>query len=357
MVMGFHAKVPGFDGAYIGLDLFFVVSGFVITGLLMYEFEKTGGIRWGAFYARRARRLIPAKATMLIGVLILSYFVMTPTGSQQETAKSAAAAAGFVSNFFFWRGADVNYFAHAPGTGVLLHTWSLSVEEQFYIALPIALLLSLLLARLLRVPAVRTLLFTTLALGLASVWLAITWAHSNPEAAYYLPITRAFEFLIGVALALVVRKVTLAADLREVMGLAGAAICAYVLWRPMPVDGYPSYWALLPCAGAMLMVWAGTGGPTAISRFLSMRFLVGLGLVSYGWYLWHWPFLVLGESLNLAPPPLWARIGLVLLALGVAYLSCRFVEGLFYTRSGAKTRGTTWGPRRIVISGVTAMSW
>lgn len=356
MVMGFHAKVPGFEGAYIGLDLFFVVSGYVITGLLMHEFTKTGGIRWGAFYARRARRLIPAKATMLIGVLILSYFVAAPTGSQQQTANSAAAAAGFVSNIFFWRSNDVDYFGHEPGTGVLLHTWSLSVEEQFYLALPIAILLAWLLARALRIPIVRTLLFTTLILAVASCWLAISWADTNPTAAYYLPITRAFEFLLGVALALIARKLRLAEDLREVMGLAGAAIVAFVIWKPMPVDGYPSYWALLPCAAALLLVWAGVGGPTVITRFLSIRFLVGLGLVSYGWYLWHWPLLVLGESLNLSPPPLWARVALILVALGVAYLSYRFIEGLFYKRSGSVGKARTWGSRRVIFSGVIAMS-
>ncbi len=356
MVMGFHAHVPGFEGAYIGLDLFFVVSGYVITGLLMYEYQRTGGIKWGAFYARRARRLIPAKATMLIGVLVLSYLVATPTGSQQQTAKSAAAAAGFVSNFFFWQQDDVDYFGLEPGTGVLLHTWSLSVEEQFYLALPLAILLAWLLSRVLRMPTVGALLLTSLALAGASLWLAIAWASSNPDAAYYLPITRAFEFLLGVALALVVRKVRLAEDLREVMGLAGAAIIAFVLWKPMPVDGYPSYWALLPCIAAALLVWAGVGGPTAITRFLSVRFLVGLGLVSYGWYLWHWPLLVLGESLNLAPPPLWARVGLVLLGLFIAYLSYRFIEGLFYKRSGSVAKSKTWGSRRVIISGVVAMS-
>ncbi len=356
MVMGFHAHVPGFEGAYIGLDLFFVVSGYVITGLLMYEFQRTGGIKWGAFYARRARRLIPAKATMLIGVLILSYVVATPTGSQQQTAKSAAAAAGFVSNFFFWQQDDVDYFGLEPGTGVLLHTWSLSVEEQFYLALPLAIFLAWLLSRVLRMPTVGALLFTSLALAGASLWLAIAWASSNPDAAYYLPITRAFEFLLGVGLALVVRKVRLAEDLREVMGLAGAAIIAFVLWKPMPVDGYPSYWALLPCIAAALLVWAGVGGPTAVTRFLSVRFLVGLGLVSYGWYLWHWPLLVLGESLNLAPPPLWARIGLVLVGLFIAYLSYRFIEGLFYKRAGTVAKSKTWGSRRVIISGVVAMS-
>ncbi len=356
MVMGYHADVPGFTGAYIGLDLFFVVSGFVITNLLLHEFGKTGRIRWSAFYARRARRLIPAKATMLIGVLLLSYFVMTPTGSQQETARSAAAAGAFVSNFFFWRVADLDYFGHEPGTGVLLHTWSLSVEEQFYLALPLVIFLAWCLAKLLRVHVRRTLLFTTLALGLASLWLAMTWSDTYPDAAYYLPITRAFEFLIGVALSLVVTKLHLPAAVRQAMGVLGVLIVAYVLWRPMPVDGYPDYWALLPCAAAMLLTWAGTGGQTLVTRLLSLRFLVALGLVSYGWYLWHWPLLVMGESVNLAPPPLWIRIGLVLLALGIAYLSYRYIEGRFYKRSGSSSSQPTWGNRRVVLAGVTTMS-
>lgn len=363
MVMGFHAQVPGFEGAYIGLDLFFVVSGYVITGLLMHEYTKTGGIKWGAFYARRARRLIPAKATMIIGVLILSYFFLAPVGDgagqQQETARSAAAAAGFVSNFFFLNATnngDVDYFSHQEGTGVLLHTWSLSVEEQFYLAVPLCILLAWLLSRLLRQSVVRMLLATTVVLAGASLWLAISWADTMPSEAYYLPITRAFEFLLGVALALVVRKVRAAEDLREVMGLAGVAIIAFVLWKPMPVDGYPSYWALLPCAAAVLLVWAGVGGPTVVTRFLSVKFLVGLGLVSYGWYLWHWPFLVLGESINLSTPPLPVRVLLILAALFVAWLSYRFIEGLFYKRSGSVTKSRTWGSRRVMISGVLAMS-
>lgn len=364
MVMGFHAKVPGFEGAYIGLDLFFVVSGYVITGLLMYEYTRTGRIAWGAFYARRARRLIPAKATMLVGVLIASYFILTPTGvagegAQQQTARSAAAAAGFVSNFFFLgatEAGDVDYFSHQTGTGVLLHTWSLSVEEQFYLGLPLAILLAWLLSKVIRGPMVRSLLVTTVVLGVGSAWLAIAMAGSNPDAAYYLPITRAFEFLIGVGLALVARRVRLLQDLREVMGLAGVVIIALVLWKPMPVDGYPSYWALLPCTAAALLVWAGVGGPTVVTRLLSVRVLVGLGLVSYGWYLWHWPFLVLGESLNLAPPPLEVRVALIMAALFVAWLSYRYIEGLFYKRSGTASKSRTWGSRRVMVSGVLAMS-
>jgi peptidoglycan/LPS O-acetylase OafA/YrhL len=356
MVMGFHAGVPGFEGSYIGLDLFFVVSGFVIANLLLGEYNRNGRIKWSAFYARRARRLIPAKATMLIGVLLLSLFLLAPTGSQQETAKSAAAAAGFVSNVFFWRNDEVSYFGHAPGTGVLLHTWSLSVEEQFYVAMPFLILLAWVLAKLLRSNVRVTLLFVCLALFLSSLWLAINWADADPESAYYLPFSRAFEFLLGVALSLIVSKVTAPFLLRQVMGLVGAALVIYVLVDPMPTDGYPKYWALIPCMGAFLMTWAGCGSPTWVTRFLSFRLFVWLGLLSYGWYLWHWPLLVMGESVNLAPPPLWMKVALVMVALGIAYLSWRYIEGIFYNRSGGRPSGYTWGPRRVVLAGVSSMT-
>ena len=258
MVMGFHAGVPGFEGSYIGLDLFFVVSGFVIANLLIGEYNRNGKIKWSAFYARRARRLIPAKATMLIGVLLLSLFLLTPTGSQQETAKSAAAAAGFVSNIFFWQNDEVSYFGHAPGTGVLLHTWSLSVEEQFYVAMPFLILLAWLIAKLIRSHRSGPRCCSSAsALFLGSLALAIQWATSDPKSAYYLPFSRAFEFLLGVALSLIVSKVSAPFVVRQVMGLLGAGLVVYALVDPLPTGGYPSYWALIPCIGAFFMTWAG----------------------------------------------------------------------------------------------------
>ena len=356
MVMGYHGHVPGFDGTFIGLDLFFVVSGFVIINLLLGEYEHTGRIRWSAFYARRARRLIPAKATMLVCVLILSYFTLAPTGAQQETAQSAAAAAAFVSNFFFWNIADVSYFATEPGTGVLLHTWSLSVEEQFYLALPLGVLLAYLLARLLKVHIGRTLFFVTIALGIASLWAALTIVENDADAAYYLPITRAFEFLLGVLLALVCARVTAPVWLRQIMGLVGAGLCIYVFIDPMPVDKYPYTWALIPCVAAMLIIWAGTGSKTLISHFLSFPLFVWLGLVSYGWYLWHWPLLVMGEAVNLGQPPLWVRITLVMCALAIAIVSYHFIEGIFYKRSGHRNARKLYGGPRVVLTGVTSMA-
>ena len=356
MVMGFHAGVPGFEGSYIGLDLFFVVSGFVIANLLLGEFKRNGRIKWSAFYARRARRLIPAKATMLIGVLLLSLFLLTPTGSQQETAKSAAAAAGFVSNIFFWQNDEVSYFGHAPGTGVLLHTWSLSVEEQFYVAMPFLILLAWLLSKLLRSNMRATLFVVCTGLLLSSVWLAVNWADSDPRSAYYLPFSRAFEFLLGVALSLIVSRVNAGFVARQLMGLFGAGLVVYALLDPLPTEGYPRYWALVPCMGAFFMTWAGCGSSTLVTKFLSFRLFVGLGLLSYGWYLWHWPLLVMGESVNLAPPPLWMKITLVMIALGIAYLSWRFIEGIFYNRSGGRPTGYTWGPRRVVLAGVSSMT-
>ncbi|MFA6574607.1 MAG: acyltransferase family protein [Nocardioides sp.] len=354
-VMGFHAKVPGLEGGFIGLDLFFVLSGYVITNLLLNEYDKTGSIKWGAFYARRARRLIPAKATMLLGVLVLSYFLLTPLGAQQETARSAASAAGFVSNVFFWQNADVSYFGHQPGTGVLLHTWSLSVEEQFYLMLPLVLIAALLVARLLRFDVRRILLVGCLALTAGSIYLAVTLADSSPQAAYYLPFSRAYEFLLGVALSLVAARMVLPHALREALGMAGLALVAYCMIWTLPTEGYPDLAALVPCAAAVLMVWAGCGPDTVATRFLKFPLFVWLGLLSYGWYLWHWPLLVLGESVNLAPPPLAVRVGLVMLGLLVAWLSYRYIEGIFYSRGGAKST-VNLKPRTAILSGVTAMA-
>jgi peptidoglycan/LPS O-acetylase OafA/YrhL len=357
MVMGFHAKVPGFEGAYIGLDLFFVVSGYVITGLLFKELTTSGRISWPAFYARRARRLIPAKATMLVSILVLSYFFMLPTGGQQATAKSAAAASMFVSNFYFWRDTTTDYFGHEPGTGVLLHTWSLSVEEQFYLAVPLVILGAVLLSRLTRVAVRGTLLLLTTVLCTASLVAAIALAADHHDFAYYLPMTRAFEFLLGVALALVAPKVPLKAWVAQLVGIAGGLVLLAVLLKPMPVDVYPSWWAMLPCLGTAAMVWAGCDRPTSITKFLSFRLFAWLGLISYGWYLWHWPLLVMGESYNLAPPPLWVRITLVMVALFIAWLSYTYIEGIFYSRNrSARTRKAPRPPRAVIVAGVSTMA-
>jgi peptidoglycan/LPS O-acetylase OafA/YrhL len=357
MVMGFHAKVPGFEGAYIGLDLFFVVSGFVITGLLFNELSKNGRVSWPAFYARRVRRLIPAKATMLIGILILSYFTMLPTGGQQATAKSAAAASMFVSNFYFWRDSTTDYFGHEPGTGVLLHTWSLSVEEQFYLAVPLVILIALLLSRFTKIAIRGTFLAFTMVLLVGSLVAAIVLSTNNHDFAYYLPMTRAFEFLLGVALALVAPKVKLKPWFAHALGIVGGLMLLAVLIKPMPVDIYPSYWALIPCLATAAMVWAGCDGRTTITHFLSFRLFAWLGLISYGWYLWHWPLLVMGESVNLAPPPLWVRIMLVMVALLIAWLSYTYIEGIFYTRNkSAATRKAPRPPRAVLLAGVSTMA-
>ena len=354
--VGFHARMPGFEGAFVGLDMFFVVSGFVIANLLLGEYQRTGGIRWMGFYARRVRRLIPGKAVMIVGVLVLSSFLLAPTGAQQETAKSAAAEALFVSNLYFMQSDDISYFNHQPGTGVLLQMWSLSVEEQFYLAMPLLILLAVGAARVLRLDVRRLLLPTTLLLAVASCALAVALAEEHPREAYYLTPSRAYEFLLGVALALITSRIAVRATFRAVMGVAGAVLLAYTVWRPLPHEAYPEYWALVPCLATALLIWGGTGGMTAVSKLLAAKPLVALGLVSYGWYLWHWPLLVLAESVNLAPPPVWVRAVLAYGAgLLLATLSYFFVEKRFYSRSGTERTKLTWGSGRVVVAGVTTM--
>ncbi len=316
MVMGFHAKVPGFEGAYIGLDLFFVVSGYVITGLLMYEFTKTGSDQVGRVLRPPRAPADPGQgddAHRRPGRSATSSSRpprWAATAPQQQTAQLGGGRRGLRLQLLLPR--------RQPGRRRrLLHP---PARHRRAAAHLVALGRGAVLprppdrdpARLAGSPSCSGCRWSAPCSSsrswprarLARGWRS-RWPTTDPDAAYYLPITRAFEFLIGVALALVARKhAGRPRTSARSWAWPASPSSRFVLWKPMPVDGYPSYWALLPCAAAALLVWAGVGGPTVVTRFLSIKFLVGLGLVSYGWYLWHWPFLVLGESLNLAPPPL-----------------------------------------------------
>lgn len=324
IVVAFHVGLPGFSGGFVGVDIFFVISGFLITGLLLDELRRSGTISFSRFYARRVRRLLPALLLVIATTLLLGGLVLlSVTGEQQDLAKSALATVLSVSNFYFW--SAIRYFSVHSDLMPLLHTWSLSVEEQFYMVWP-ALLLTLLVvlakrdfgAYLRRLPMV---LLTLAVVSFA----ANLWLTANARnAAFYLMPARAWEFALG-------GLITLAApSLSEMSGrlrivVFGAGMTAIVLATCLldADTSFPGVAVLLPTLGAAAVIAAGCGTSRGI---LATAPMVRLGLLSYSWYLWHWPLLSLARVLDLGQRSVLRDTMIALLALGAAWLTFRFVE-------------------------------
>ncbi|MDB5451559.1 MAG: acyltransferase [Caulobacteraceae bacterium] len=322
-VVAFHAGVPGFGGGFVGVDVFFVISGFLITGLLLQEQETGGRIRLLDFYARRVRRLLPALALMVLVTLALGLVLLSPLEDQQRLARSALATAGFASNVFFWRERG-GYFGPTADILPLLHTWTLAVEEQFYLLWPLGMMLAAAAAKRLRWRLRRVLAFVLVAGGVTSFGLMLLMAFAGPGAAFYLTPCRAWELGLGAALAIAPSRggARLAGPL-AVAGLA-AVLMAVVLFSDsalLPVA------TGLPALGALALLAAGRLDPAnAVSRLLSAAPLRAIGKVSYGWYLWHWPLMALARALDLGDRQLGRDVALAGAALVLAAFSYRFLE-------------------------------
>jgi len=279
-VVLYHFGVPGLGGGFVGVDVFFVISGFLIGGLLWKELDETGRISLGRFYLRRIRRLAPAFIAMAIVTAVAAWLILLPF-EFREFGKHLIAATIWLSNVQFWR--EAGYFDVAAESKVLLHTWSLSVEEQFYIVLP----LTLLVLRFSRNVTTGLLVVA----WLASAFACIALTPSQPVATFFLFPFRAWELLTGVLLALWLRGGR--GPVPAAFGPIGLALilASILLVRP---EGFPGWQALVPVAGtAMLLAGAGSGG--LVNRLLSQPPAVFVGLISYSLYLWHWPVLVLSR--------------------------------------------------------------
>lgn len=282
-VVLFHANVPGLAGGFIGVDIFFVISGYLITNILIDEIRNE---RFSllSFYERRLRRLLPALFAMLLVSSILAAWLLLPA-QLVGFAQSVWATVLFVSNIVLWR--ETGYFSALAAQNPLLHTWSLAVEEQFYVFFPLFLLL---LVRL------RWRLGPILWGLLAFSFAASAWgAAKYPAATFYLLPTRAWELGVGSVLALGLVPAIGSALLRQVMSFVGVALIVYGITSLSKDAVFPGVNALLPCVGAALLIHAGGSGDTAIHRLLSLRWMVLIGKVSYPLYLWHWPLLVFGQ--------------------------------------------------------------
>lgn len=319
-VLLFHAHVAGFSGGYVGVDIFFVISGFLITGIIARELDE-GRFSLIQFYARRFRRIIPALALMMLAVLGMAAILYLP-GDLESVPRSALAATLFVSNLWFFT--DTGYFAGGADVKPLLHTWSLAVEEQYYIAFPILLMG---VARF--APRWRTaMLWTAAAISLA---LCVAMRRDTSGFAFYLPPARAWELLAGALIALGAAPPVKARMIRELLAWAGvAAIAAAVIGFDSHTP-FPGIAALAPVIGAVLLLHSAP--ETSVGRILSLPPLVGVGLLSYSLYLWHWPLIVFTEYATDLPLAGTLRILVIIAAFAAAFLSWRFVERPFRSSS------------------------
>ncbi len=325
-VILFHLGFPYTPGGYIGVDVFFVLSGYLITRQIALELDQ-GRFSLLGFYDRRIRRLFPALFAMLFVSTIIALFVLLPR-DLDGFGESLVAAVLSISNFYFWSERD--YFSPAAETMPLLHTWSLAVEEQFYILFPALLLLAWPFGR----THVRHGLIALAALSFAaSIWTT----RAAPDAAFYLLPTRAWELLIGSLLALSPVATPIPARLRTLatsIGLAGIGAAVFTYHAG---TRFPGFAAALPAVGCALIIWAGqapltsSANPPAPSRplvirLLAWRPLVFVGLISYSLYLWHWPLIVFAR--HWLPEPLTpTQAALVALAtFCIACVSWKFIE-------------------------------
>ncbi|MHC8389104.1 acyltransferase family protein [Pseudomonas sp. MDT2-39-1] len=320
-VVLFHFGAPGFTGGFVGVDVFFVISGYLITSIIWNQ-RQAGRFSFVDFWARRARRILPALFAMIIAVLAVGWFLLAPK-DYEELGRSVRYQVMFVSNILFMR--QDGYFDVASDLKPLLHTWSLAVEEQFYIVFP--LLLTLLSSRL---KHWRLALFAVLMVSFGlSVWAV---AH-HPEKAFFLLPMRAWELLAGAMLAVAPRSqwrlTTVGAQVVSLTGFGLILLAVVGYDRSTP---FPGIAALLPTLGVVALIWANGHRQTLVGGLLASRVLVGLGLISYSWYLWHWPVFVFSSYASVDEPGPFDVAGLILLSLVLGYSSWRFVETPFRER-------------------------
>jgi peptidoglycan/LPS O-acetylase OafA/YrhL len=330
-VVAFHLSPARMSGGFVGVDVFFVISGYLISAIVFSEIAASRFSVLG-FYERRIRRIFPALFGMLIAVSVVMSFVLLPS-EFIDYAKSVIAATASSSNFYFWQ--HSGYF-DSPTSNPLLHTWSLAVEEQFYILFPIFLVI-------MRRFFPQRLKAGVVVLFLASLAASEVTLHYNATTAFYMPYTRAWELLLGTIISLGYFPRLRTQLMRNAATLLGIGMIVYASFRYSAQTPFPGLAALVPCVGSALIIGAGESGSSVVARVLSWRPVVFVGLISYSLYLWHWPIIVLnglGLSVNVGAvvPHRWAFLLVsqtgskameLLLSFVLAVLSWRFVERPF----------------------------
>lgn len=340
LVVLYHSRfsIPStleFSGGFIGVDVFFVISGFVVGGLLWRQIETGTRIDFVRFFKRRARRLLPALG-VLISVTVLVSLAILPIQSVENLSWTAISAILFGANVYLLADSN-NYFAADASLNPLLHTWSLSVEEQFYALLVMLFATGLAVARRSGKSSKHVILGITVGGLILSFAYSVSSVSSDAPLAFFSPLSRSWEFFVGVLLYILLAK--LPANFRSSIGgglfaVAGLGLILYAAVFFSGATVFPGAAATLPVGGAAMVIFAGSLSPGNIfSRLLGSRLFVVIGNISYGWYLWHWPAIVFGNLF-------WPGSDEVALLLGVASLipawaSARFLEKSLQTTARA----------------------
>ncbi len=331
-VVIFHAFPNLLPGGFIGVDIFFVISGYLITSILLKDIQ-AGSYSIKTFYARRVRRIFPALSVVLLFCLALGWIVLTAV-EYRALGKHVAGGAGFIANFMFWN--EAGYFDAAGDTKPLLHLWSLGIEEQFYIVWP--LLICLFAKRSWNI------LWMIAGVALLSFVLNIIRIGADPSGTFYSPFSRSWELALGAFLAYqAIHPIASLATIiqRHKSALSFLGFILIVVGFVVINEGrsFPGWWALLPVLGSSLLI---AGGPEAIfnKTVLSKRLLVGVGLISFPLYLWHWPLLSFARIIYSETPPVDVRWVLVGASVILACLTYLIIEKPI--RTSNKKRSLIW---------------
>ena len=317
-VIAYHAGVPLTGGGFVGVDVFLVISGFLITSLLLTEWDGSGRISLTRFYARRARRLLPISAAVLAATGLASVIWLEPT-RLDELGVDILAASGFAVNLVL-AGRGTDYLAAELAPSAIQHYWSLAVEEQFYVLWPALILIALRLGR-------RTAVGAVVALTAASALASALLTGQLPTWSYFGLHTRAWELGLGALLAVTLTATRRAPEnLRAGLGWIGLVAIGIAIATFDRVEHFPGTWAALPVIGAALVLISGDDNPRGVARLLRLSPLQWAGSRSYSLYLWHWPALVIGAAaIGREPGPL-ATVALVATSIALAEIGFRLIE-------------------------------
>lgn len=325
-VIFFHAGISGFSGGFIGVDIFFVISGFLITTLIIEDLEKKR-FSFSEFYERRARRILPA-LTLIVVITIGIGWLCLPYGDLKQLGKSSIYIGAFSSNFYFWK--ETGYFETSSELQPLLHTWSLSVEEQYYVIVPVLLLILHTHSRKIQILVLGCLTIFSLALAQIGI------THF-PSGAFFLLPTRAWELAIGGIAAISTQRRIHNGREANVLSLLGLAMLTVPIFFYDKNTPLPGLYALVPVLGTVLiLIYARVG--TVSQKLLRHPILVGVGLISYSAYLWHQPLLAFVRHLTVGELSLLTKFSLILITLLLAWLTWRYVERPFRNRENFNSR-------------------